>query len=761
MSVGNVGLGTTVLGLLAVFWVSVWLGSLGVPTFGVRILVGGVLLFVPGALLASLLDVGTDTGGRFALYSSGLGLALLATLTLLANAGLGVLGVENPLSFWPLAVLLTATTLALFALTTVTDGGFPDVKVDLVGSAPVLLLLFVLPTLSALGAAIMRSTGSNVGMYLFVVVVAAVVLLSATRVVRPNHYPVLVFFVAFSALLQVNLLTNHVVGNDIQSLYFSAGRIVEMGEWPIGRGGSAYALPVVTAVPGMVTIVTGMELWTTFTVVYVLLFSLVPVGIFYLGRRVFGARVGLFGALFFAFYHISLTYTPGKQLLAELFVVLLLGLYLFEGVHDSRRKAAALLLVLGLIFSHYATTLFFGLALLAATFGLRAVGRFVGPVDHRLSFVYPVVLLGTATAWYGVASQTLVDTLVGIPTSAFDQVVTLLNEGTISGGAGVTYIGQQTTPLEDLNLYIYVLMTVLIAFGIAWRTFVDAVRARRGEEPARTELTALAVPLFGFLSLSYVVILNLYADRVYQMVLTVLALFAAVGYRSFDDALGRVSGRFPTSRSFRLPWSLFAIVLVVLLALNSGLAFAALAESESATFNADAHDSVFSAGERAAADWLLDSTDIRPSSTPVGEDQLEGRDFPNRIPVFTDRTSYQLLRSILPTGYYNVETVALKTDYQPTIDYEQLDEGYVFVRKNAIRDANGRAVAPEYLSRREANAIAEPRNVVYSSGDVRIVAARYGPGANQTRDPATSVVDCRAAEGPPTLWRTGACSRED
>lgn len=748
----------TVAGLLAGFWASVWLDSFGVPVDVVRTATGLVILFVPGALLAHLLDVGTDTGGRFVLYSGGLGLALLATLVLVANVVLPPFGVVAPLGLWPLATLLTATTLALLGLATVQDGGFPDVEVDLVGSAPVLLVLFALPTLAAVGAAMMRRTGSNAGMYVFVAVLSLVVLLSATRVVSPNHYPLVVFFVAFSALLQANLLTNHVVGNDIQALYFGAQRLMAFDRWTVGSGGSIYALPVVTAVPAAMSTVTGLELWTVFTTVYVLLFALVPVGVFYVARRALGAGVGLFGALFFAFYHISLTYTPGKQLVAELFVVLLLGLYVGEGLSDARRKGAALLLVLGLVFAHYATTLIFGLALFVATLGLAFVGRFVGRVDHRLSISHPLVLLGTAVAWYGVASQELIDTLVAIPASVYEQVVTFVNEGEIIGGAGATYVAEQSTPLEDLNLYLYVLMIALVAVGLGWRVARDAIGAWRGERPTRVELTALGVPLFGLLGLSYVVILNLYADRVYQMVLTVLAPFAAVGYGVVGAALGYVGDRLRIPGPARFPWSPFAAVLVVLLALNTGMAFAAYDESDSAAFNPDAHDSVFPAGERAAANWVADTARVRPNPQATAENQLEVRDYPDQTPVFTDRISYQLFRSVLPTGYYDTETVVLKTEYRPRIDYDRLDDGYVFLRQNAVRDANGRAVPPAYLSRREANTISEPRNVVYSSGDVRIVAVGYGPGTNRTRDGTRAIAACGGAEQSPAPPRVGACT---
>ncbi|WP_435361550.1 DUF2206 domain-containing protein [Haloarchaeobius sp. DFWS5] len=738
ITAGTAELSCVIFGVLLVFWGSNWYTTSADLVSWLRIAAGLFLLFLPGALLTNLFGIGDESGGRFALFSAGFGLTIVATLAVLANVLLPMFGVEDPIRFRPLSVLLSLTAIALLGLVIWSERNFSGGKLDIVGSAPVLVLLFLLPTFAALGAGFLRQTGSTVGMYLFVSVLAFVVLLSASRVVPSNHYPIVVFFVSLSALLHVNLITNHVVGNDIQLLYFSAERIMERGEWAVGTGSSAHAIPIVTAVPAVVSMVTGLQLETTFSVVYVLLFALVPVGIYYLGREVFDDTIGLFGAVVFTVYHISFTYTPGKQLLAELFIVLLLGLYLGEGLQHPFRKVAALVLVFGLVFSHYATTYIFGLTLLGATVGVVVANRVVGKVDHHLSLLYPLVILGIATGWYAMASAELIQTLAAIPTSTFEQFETLVTNGSVSGGAGATYTSEQETPLEDLNLYLYVVLTGLIGLGLAYQTIVYGVLARRGKQPMGTELTALAIPLFGFLGLSYVIILNLYADRVFQLVLVVLAPFAAIGFRSIWDGVDSLLGRLRSGRTYYVPWSLFAIVLILLFSLNSGLAFAALDESESATFNPDAHDSVFTSGEREAATWLLTTSDIGLSSERLGEGQLEARDYPGQVPVFTDRITYQLLRSVFPTPHSTAETVVLKTAYQPSIRYEQIDEGYVFVREKSVRSTNGRRLDPAHLSQTEKVALVEPRNVIYSNGDVTIAAAGYGPGVNQTAEETES-----------------------
>lgn len=728
VSADSFGYGAAVAGMLIAFWVSVWLEPIGALATGLRAVIGILLLFLPGALLTRLLHVGDGSARRFVLFTGGLGLAVLAVLTVVANLALPHVGVEAPLTFWPFTTLLIATILGLVSAVFVVDQPSGGVQLNLTSPTPVLLLAFALPTIAAGAAVLLRRNGSNAGMYVFVAILGLVVLLTATRAVHPDQYAIVVFLVALSALLHVNLVVNHVVGSDIQGLYFAASRIQETGAWTLGYTPSAYALPVVTAVPAMVATVTGVELWATFTTIYVSLFALVPVGIYSVGRHAFDARVGLFGALFFAFYHISFTYTPGKQLMAELFVVLLLALFVQEGLDHPGRKVAAVLLMLGLVFAHYGTTYLFGFALLVATIGLMAVYRGSGLPGHSLSLPYPVFLLAMASGWYVTASKPLVDRLFGAPIEMFRQIIVLISEREIPGGSGASYVARQTSLFEILQVSVYVLLTVLIMFGVAWTVLIIVRHLRRGERSTGLELTAIAVPLIAFLGSSYIVILGLYADRVYQLVLTVAAPFAAVGYQSIRDCLARVV------TPLRDQWTPLAAVLVVLLALNSGMAFATFEEGETATFNPDAHETTFPAAERAGATWLATYSDATASESLVVEDSLEARDFPDRVPVYTDIVSFQLLRSVLATSHYDVEVVVLKTAYQPTIRYDRIDEGYIFVRERAIDADPGtrRPVPPEFYSSSEAASLTEPRDVVYHSGDVWIVAVGYGPGGNWT-----------------------------
>lgn len=736
--------GAAVAGLLVVFWSVVFLEQTGVTLPLLRAAVGVVvLLFVPGAVLAYASGVSDVSVGRFVVLSVALSLAVLAVVTV-ASLPLRRLGVETPLATVSIGAALTATLVGLFVvgyLSGPTGGhpGLPEMRrYDVWG--PIIATCSALVLLAVLGAGRMTSVGDNSAMYLFVTAVVVTVVLLATRIFHRNTYPVVVFSLAVSVLLHRNLLSDHVIGADIQATYFLAQEVARVGYWSPELGGALISIPVVSGVPVAVSAVTGIELVRTFTLVYLVLFSFVPVGIYYVCADVFSEEVGLFGALFFLFYHGSFYYTPGKQLLSGLFVVSLLVLYFrgapgtdgrYGGLPGAGTKATAATLGVGLVATHYGMTYAVGIAFLIAAVLLGTARLWADGLDPGLPLRYPAVLLAGATAWYAYAAEQVLATVASIPASVFEQSLALLQREVIPG-TGAGYVTQQTTPLDDIRLGLYAFFTLAIGVGLAWTAVREARHLRRNESTRHLEFTVLALPLFALFVASYLFVVGLLADRIYQMVLVVLAPYVALGYRSGYGKLGAVGRRFGTSTGLRerfradggpriagrAGWSLLAVLLASLFVFNSGMAFALAGTAQTSAFDGDAHDLVFDGDERAAAEWVRDRPEIERQDY-----RASPLDHSDDVRIYTDSTTSQLLRSIVPEHYYNVEVIELKSRYHPQLRSERVDEpGYVFVRKRSVVDpATAERTGPSILTRSERDELVADRTVVFENDAVVVL----------------------------------------
>lgn len=707
---GPTALGFAVFGLLVGFWVSLGLDSIGLSLPFVQEVLGFVLLtFVPGIVLTRLLGLEINRLGELLVFSVGLSAASLSILVVSTSVVLPSVGVTDPLALYPLAVVFSGFLSVLTIAVWVTDAEFDRRQVDVTANRAVAGLSALLLLLAVAGAAMRNLTGDAYGIALFVAVAAASVIVVSTRLVRSSSYPMFLFALSLSALLHRNLVTSYIVGEDVQFEYFVSGFVTEAGVWSPDVGGSIAAIPVVTGVPTVYTVLAGIELVLVFKLINSFVFSLVPLGIYYLATELFDEEVALYGSLFFLFYHYSFYFTPGKQLLSQLFLVLLLLLYVRHDTSRTGTSAIGVILAVGLVQSHYGTTYVFGLALLFGALTLFLSRRLVGGFSHRLSLAYPLGFLTGATVWYGYASPSLTIRLAELPFGLVEQILSLATGAPI--GAGTTYVEQQTSLLQQLVLFIYALALFLVCVGVFWYTVENLRRLVRREDVRSVELTVLAIPLLAFLALSYVVILDLYADRVYQMVLPVVVPFLGVGFSLVYVNRERLRG------SLRPNWSVLAVVVAALFVLNSGLAFAAVGDADDYTFNENAQDYAFSDEEVAAAEWVESQPDIEPvqPGSTVDEDEV--------VPIYTDAYSYQLFRSIAPESFYNVEIIMLKDQWDPTLDPDETTDGYVFIRHNGVVDADAQSepVPITHLSSEEVSELTDDRTVVFENEDVTIV----------------------------------------
>jgi len=720
---------TVVLALLLLFLASSFeFLSVFEPVLSlVRIVTGLALVtVVPGVLVIEILGIRPSRFGLYVASAIGLTIVIVTLLALLTNVMLGTLGVEDPLSFGILATGLTVVVLGLVGVFRYQDVRLTYPQPNRVEQMSVTTAILGLVPLSVLAALWMRVTDSNMLMFVFVAGVLVVVAATAMRYVPQELYPITVFSVGLGTFLHQNLVTGFVVGADVQALYSTAQLLIEFQQWTPELTGSSISVPVVSLTPATVSLLTGLNLTTVFTVVNVVIFAFVPLLLYYLSNDVFSPEIGIFGCFFFIFYHVSFSFTPGKQLLAGLFVLLIL-LALFQRQSSAFGRTVAIMLwSIGLIYTHYAATYVFGFTLLLAGLALASFRTLKTDFDARLPIGYPIVFLGVASLWYRFASPQLFETLVSLPGIVVSQVFVLLSTGSIPG-SGTSYVQQQTTLLSQLQIGLYILCTVLIAIGVGTLVVRNFSRLRARQVSTEVKYTTLALPLFAFLGSSYFLVLNLWADRVYQMVLVVLAPSLSLGYLALID---QVRAQVPDNWVFpQMRWAILAAILIALFALNSGFAFALVGDAETSTFNTDANDLAFSSDERAGVAWFVNNTNI----TKTGEYQSTGSrltaDEPDQIQIYTDEKSYQLFRAMLPSSHYTAEVVVLKNKWKPEFEPADIGNGYVYIRHDSVSTEESEPVPPPSITESNRQAIIERGTIVFQNDDVTIV--RIGREASE------------------------------
>lgn len=342
------------------------------------------LLGVPTLVLFRRVGFPADSVPARALYAFGSSLLGLILLGLLVNTALPLVGVDRPLQPLVLAVASLLVNLALLRWRADRASLLPedlgaaarDVVRRAVGArAELAQALAVASVVLAIVGAVRLNNGAGGGVALTALVVAAAALLAL--MVRPEGTPGRdarsLALVATSLLLATSLRGWSITGHDVQSEYLAFLLTDGHQHWQVSLWDNAYnACLSVTILPSVLAQTTGLSGVVVFKLLLQLVFALVPVLTFLLGRRYLPRRLALASAVLtmaLPTFYTDMPYLV-RQEIAFFFLALLL---LAATAPDATRGRLRLVAFfgLGVVLSHYSTTYVLVMGLL---FGLLALG---------------------------------------------------------------------------------------------------------------------------------------------------------------------------------------------------------------------------------------------------------------------------------------------------------------------------------------------------------------------------------------------------
>jgi len=182
---------------------------------------------------------------------------------------------------------------------------------------------------------------------------------------QPKFYPFAVVMTAVSLLYHSSLISNHMIhfGSDLPGEVF-AFKIVEnnaywssvnpyFGNLSVGR---TYGMLSVTIFPLIYSNLLNVDVIWVFKALYPLIFSLVPLGLYKLWSRFVDEKYAFVSAFLFIAYNVFYTEMLGlnKQMIGELFFVLLLLVILNKKMRPINKTLCFLIFGFALMVSHYA-----------------------------------------------------------------------------------------------------------------------------------------------------------------------------------------------------------------------------------------------------------------------------------------------------------------------------------------------------------------------------------------------------------------------
>jgi len=519
-----------VLSLLSLFCFAVFFD---IPI--VRQVIGFFYLsFVPGFIFLCLFKLGNIDDIEKILLSVGFSLAFLMVVGLLVNEIGFMIGLSNPLTLLPMMIALNGIIIVISILGSLWGEPIKITKIIQIQSRSMLLLLLLivsLPILSVLGGLWVNLFENNSLLLLLMAAIAFVFVMGVMLDTQWSLrlYALAVFMIAISLLYHSQFISNYVVsfGSDVTTELFVFKSVQNNAYWgPARFFPRQSSMLSITILPTLYSTLLNVDPQWTFKILFPLIFSFVPVGLYQVARKYIGEKYAFVSAFLFmaqqTFYFEMVSLN--RQMVAELFFILLLLVLLNNRMKQSSKTLCFIVFAFGLITSHYGLSEIF-LFFIAMTFiSLFVMKRPSRNITASMIALFFIVMF----TWYIYTSRSAVfDSILDYAEYVQSQLGTFFNPES-RGTEVLRGLGMESSPtiMNAVSRAFAYITQFLIVFG-----FVGLVTKRIKVHVDRSQF------MFFILAISFLFALilvpglaeTLSMTRFYHILLFFLAPLSVVG----------------------------------------------------------------------------------------------------------------------------------------------------------------------------------------------------------------------------------------
>jgi uncharacterized membrane protein len=621
---------------------AVW-GTIGLDAIGFQIpilrqFIGFIYLtFIPGIIILRILKLHKLGNIETLMYTVGLSIATLMFTGLLMNTLYPLFGISGPISLVPLIITISVVVLVLCIISYVRDKDFSDpsyIDVSEVLSPPALFLCGI-PFLAVFGTYLVNFHQNNIILMFLIVLIALIaVLIGFDKFIPKNLYPLAVFVIAISLLYHSSLISMYLVEwADISFEYWISKTVAMNSIWDPTMYGTCNAMLSLVMLAPIYSIITNMDITWVFKIIYPLLFSLVPLGLYRVYQKQTNDKIAFLSCFFFMSmftFYVSILGLHRQQI-AELFLVLLILLMIDKNMNKTKSSFLFIVFGISLAVSHYALSYIYMFCLISAWLLLflaenpeiqklknnpyykfsrykdeKIAGNPVPlKVDRTISSTFVLLFIVFTLTWYMyVSSSSAFYTIVHIGDHIASSIFIDFLKPEATQGLDIILAASETL-LGSLNRAIHFTTQFFIIVGIS----VSLLKQK--ERDFNAEYLAFSIPFFG-ICLAGILIpyfaATINTTRLYHITLLFLAPFCVIGGMRVLKVLSRIVRASWTNKNVRSSLRVLSTFFVIYLFFNSGFIYELAGHPISFSLNQTAVDRPhFEMQEVDAAMWLNDN----------------------------------------------------------------------------------------------------------------------------------------------------------
>lgn len=449
--------------------------EIGVPT--IRQFVGFIYLtFNPGILIIQIFKLHKLNVVKTMLYTVGLSISSLMLLGYVLNMSSHLIGLSKPLSAYSVIIAVNIFTFILSFLAYSTKHNIIEANTNKKKHFHITILLpilVLLPVLSVFGTESMNKFGNNFLILLLILTISIVILLATVskRFLSECHYPFAIMTISISLLYMMSLISPYVIGWDIHHEYYFANLVYDTSYWDYSISENVNGTLSIAILPIIYSHILNLQIDQIFKIIYPLIFSLVPLGLYELYRKEMGRKIAFVSVCFFmssGVFFVEMLQLCRQQI-AELFFVLLL-LSLFQKNEDMplfKRKILTIIFGTSIIISHYGTAYIFMFYIIFGFVLVFLLSNYTHiKINTNQSLGFIMLYITICLTWYiHVSESSSFNAIVNIG----DRILSSLSDFASANTKDPTIVNRiyqsDLTSMEKLKMNVEYLTMSFIAIG--------------------------------------------------------------------------------------------------------------------------------------------------------------------------------------------------------------------------------------------------------------------------------------------------------
>lgn len=583
------------------------------------------LTFIPGLLIIFIIGNDKLSNVETLLYSVGISIAFIMFFGFSINIILPFLGISKPISLYPILTIMTVSTLLLSIVLSKknlkSQSKFSILIIEPLKNLPILLVLLLIPVLSALGVFWLMLTKDDILLYIFLILVALVPILIVFDKIPEWLYPLAIFCIGLGLMWHWSLVSPTLGAYDINHEYCLQKFVVDESSWDPTHPWMVNAMLSIVILAPIYSIILNLDAVWLFKIIYPFLFSFAPVALYFAYRKQMSNKIAFLAVFFFMSWISFFTDGGGhpRQAIGEIFLALTLLVLVSRNL--TKTKAMILLIIFGLsmVVSHYSISyiymicLVIGLVLLIFPQIRKLLSGY--QLHTLMTTGYILLFIIFCTSWYMyVSSGALLNNVVEIGNHIINSLTTeLLSPQTrdiqVMRALGLAEMRGRELSWEVARVFQWII-NIFIVIG-----FLKIIFARK-KTVLSFEHKLLSIPTIGILV--FCVVLPFFASyfnmgRFYHVTLFILAPFCIFG--------GIYVLKFLHRNKDACIKLLVCLILIPYFMFNTGLIFD-VTQSTATSMPLSLYENdwpAFTLGEVATSKWI--------SITSIGDSVIYGDDY--------------------------------------------------------------------------------------------------------------------------------------